>query len=581
MIPSMIVFSMPASAARPNRCPSGPATFARAWLVLACLVFAVGAACAGESPAPDTVPGAGQAGAPAVAAKPGAPRSARSASTLRVFNRPIIGFRVPLFGIPPAERVSVAHARTTALLERGGEGRVTVDKESLGNVVKVDGGLAFIVAEGDADPLSGETLATVTDAAVAALTLAIAETREARDGRLLLGAALWAGGATIVYLALLVILRFISRTVTRRMMRFADSAAGKVKVGGTELLSHRRAIGFTRNLARLGFWAVVLLLTYEWVGFVLGRFPFTRPWGEQLNAFLVTTLVDLLTAIAQAVPELLIVAVIFFLARFATGLLKNFFDGVQSRRIDVSWIDADSARPTRRLANIGIWIFALAMAYPYIPGSGTDAFKGLSVLLGLMVSIGASSIVGQAAAGLILMYTRTYRPGEYVRLGEHEGTVVEMGMFTTRVRTGLGEELSVPNSFALSTVSKNFSRVVKGTGFVLDTTVTIGYDAPWRQVHAMLIEAAGRTPGVLSVPAPHVFQTALSDFYVEYRLVCQAVPGEPRSRAEVLSVLHANVQDVFNEYGVQIMSPHYLGDPASPKVVPKTHWHPAPAKPPG
>jgi small-conductance mechanosensitive channel len=168
-----------------------------------------------------------------------------------------------------------------------------------------------------------------------------------------------------------------------------------------------------------------------------------------------------------------------------------------------------------------------------------------------------------------------------VRLGEHEGTVVEMGMFTTRVRTGLGEELSVPNSFALSTVSKNYSRVVKGTGFVLDTTVTIGYDAPWRQVHAMLIEAAGRTPGVLSVPAPHVFQTALSDFYVEYRIVCQAVPSEPRSRAEVLSLLHANVQDVFNEYGVQIMSPHYLGDPASPKVVPRAKWHDAPAKPPG
>jgi small-conductance mechanosensitive channel len=156
-----------------------------------------------------------------------------------------------------------------------------------------------------------------------------------------------------------------------------------------------------------------------------------------------------------------------------------------------------------------------------------------------------------------------------------------MGMFTTRVRTGLGEELSVPNSFALSTVSKNYSRVVKGTGYVLDTAVTIGYDTPWRQVHAMLVEAAGRTPGVLSVPAPQVFQTALSDFYVEYRLVCQAVPSEPHPRAEVLSVLHANVQDVFNEYGVQIMSPHYLGDPAGAKVVPKDHWHQAPAKPPG
>ena len=233
---------------------------------------------------------------------------------------------------------------------------------------------------------------------------------------------------------------------------------------------------------------------------MLGRFPFTRVWGEQLNAFLLSTIVDLLTAIAQAVPELMIAAVIFVIARVASGMLGMFFDGVQSRRIDVGWLDADSARPTRRLATIGVWMFALAMAYPYIPGSGTEAFKGLSVLLGLMVSIGASGIVGQAASGLILMYTKTFRPGEYVRIGEHEGTIVEMGMFTTRIRTGLGEELTVPNSFALGVVSKNYSRTVKGVGFVLDTTVTIGYDAPWRQVHAMLIEAARRTSGVLSDP---------------------------------------------------------------------------------
>ena len=413
------------------------------------------------------------------------------------------------------------------------------------------------------------------------LKLAIAETREARDGRLLLGAAIWAGGATIVYLLLLLALRFVGRAITRRMLKLADSAAGKFRIGGTELLSRSRAIRFVRQLLRIGFWGIVLLLTYEWVGFVLGRFPFTRPWGEQLNAFLVTTIVDLLEAIAQSVPELLIVVVIFLLARFVNGLLKNFFDGIQSHRIDVNWLDTDSARPTRRLATFGVWVFAVAMAYPYIPGSGTEAFKGVSVLLGLMLSIGASGIVGQAASGLILMYTRTFRPGEYVKIGDHEGTIVEMGMFTTRIRTGLGEELTVPNTFALSMVSKNYSRTVKGVGFVLDTTVTIGYDAPWRQVHAMLVEAAVRTPGVLSVPAPHVFQTALSDFYVEYRLVCQAVPGEPRPRAEVLSVLHANVQDVFNEYGVQIMSPHYLGDPASPKVVPRARWHDAPAGPPG
>jgi len=458
---------------------------------------------------------------------------------------------------------------------------VTVESEGTGNAVKIDGSIAFIVTEGDVDAAYGESVATATAAAVERLTLAMEETREARDARRMVANATWAGGATVAYLLALVALRYISRAVTRRMLKLAEMAAGKVRIGGAELVSRGRALLFARQLLRLGFWAFVLLVTYEWVSFVLRRFPFTRAWGEQLNAFLTSTALGMLEAIAESVPELVVVAVIFVVARMAARVLTRFFDGVQSRRIEVDWLDADSARPTRRLVTIGVWIFALAMAYPYIPGSGTEAFRGVSVLLGLMVSIGASGIVGQAASGLILMYTRTFRPGEYVRIGEHEGTIVEMGVFTTRVRTGLGEELTVPNSYALATVSKNYSRTVKGVGFILDTTVTIGYDAPWRQVEAMLVEAARRTPGVLSSPAPHVFQTALSDFYIEYRLVCQAVPSEPRPRAEILSVLHANVQDVFNENGVQIMSPHYLGDPAEAKVVPKARWHESLQTPPG
>jgi len=185
------------------------------------------------------------------------------------------------------------------------------------------------------------------------------------------------------------------------------------------------------------------------------------------------------------------------------------------------------------------------------------------------------------ASGMVLMYSRTLRVGEYVRVADHEGTVTEMGAFTTRIRTGLGEELTLPNALVLGTVTKNYSRTVQGGGYVLDTVMTIGYDTPWRQVEAMLVEAALRTPGVLAHPAPAVFQTALSDFYPEYRLVCQASPEEPRPRAQVLSALHAHIQDVFNEYGVQIMSPHYLGDPAAAKMVPPTHWYTPPARPPG
>ena len=246
--------------------------------------------------------------------------------------------------------------------------------------------------------------------------------------------------------------------------------------------------------------------------------------------------------------------------------------------MDGGWLTQETLPTTRRLVSIAIWLFALAMAYPYLPGAQTEAFKGLSVLLGLMVSLGASSVVGQGAAGLILTYTRTIRPGEYVRIGEHEGTVTEMGMFTTRIRTGLGEELTLPNSMITGAVTKNYSRSVQGRGYIVDTTVTIGYDTPWRQVEAMLVEAARRTPGILMAPAPQVFQTALSDYYPEYRLVAQARAERPRPRAEVLSHLHQNIQDVFNEHGVQIMSPHYMADPAVEKVVPPENWYAAPAK---
>ncbi len=496
--------------------------------VLVCAVSVSGIAAAADDAAARQESPSDARVAPAETAKIGRSTERRPEGTLVIFNRPIVTFRSSFLGVAPGERAAAAHDRVVGLLERGGAGKVTVESVEPGDAVKIDGSLAFLLTRADADPLRGETFETFVADAVRALDQVIAETHEARSGRLMLEAALWAAGATAIYGFLLWVLRRIGGAVTRRMLRLADATAGQLRIGGTEILQRERTLRVVRRLLQVGYWVIVLLLTYEWIGFVLGRFPYTRPWGEQLNAFLVNAIVDILTSVATAMPDLMVATVIFFAARAVNGMLSSFFDRVQSGRAAVAWIDADSARPTRRLAAFAVWVFALVMAYPYIPGSGSEAFKGLSVLLGLMVSIGASGIIGQAASGLILMYTRTFRPGEYVRVTEHEGTIVEMGMFTTRLRTGLGEELTLPNSLVLGTVTKNYSRAVKGRGFVLDTAVTIGYDAPWRQVHAMLVEAAHRTEGVLADPGPRVFQTALSDFYVEYRLVCQALQTEPR-----------------------------------------------------
>ncbi len=495
-----------------------------------------------------------------------------------VFNRTVVVLRAPFLGVPASERAEAATLRVQDLLQRGGRGRITLQEGAQGTAVMIDGRLVFIVTKDDARGVAGGSARTVAEGAKKVLEQIVAETREARDMRFLLRAALHAAIATAVWLALMWLARAVWRWSARRVMGLAGDYAPKVRVGGGELIPRERAVSIARNAMALVAVATMVLLTWNWLDYVLGLFPYTRPWSEGLTGFFVDTSLGILEAVARSMPSIFVAIVIFVIAWVVDRSQKRFFARVEAGGIAFGRIDSDTAPATRRLATIAIWLFAAAMAYPYIPGSDTDAFKGLSVLLGLMVSVGASGIIGQAVSGLILMYTRTFRTGEYVRIGEREGTLTRLGMFTSTVHTGLGEELTMPNSQILASATTNYSRIVEGPGFMIGAKVSIGYDAPWRQVHAMLIEAAQRTEGILDTPPPEVFQTALDDFYVQYRLVCQASPFGPRDRAAVISALHAAIQDVFNEHGVQIMSPHYLGDPTEAKVVPRARWFVPPAK---
>jgi small-conductance mechanosensitive channel len=523
--------------------------------------------------------------APPATGKPGpvakAPQAGGGEGRLVVFNREIHVFRSTFLGFTPAERAAQAAERIKGLLARPGKHEVKIKPTQIGLAVTIDGVTAFGVQPADANTLAEETPQDAAERAAEALRQVIAETEESRDLRALLKGAALALAATAIFLLLVWIAARLRRAAAVRLMRLADTHAERLKVGGAALLKRDWLIAAARWTAGGLFWVLVILLAHEWLAFSLSRFPYTRPWGEQLTAFLVSLLTGIAGAILRSLPGLAMAAVIFLVARFVTGLLRSLFDRVAGGTIKLRWLDADTVVPTRKIATAVVWLFALAMAYPFLPGADSDAFKGISVLVGLMISLGATSVVGQAASGLILMYTRTLRAGEFVRIGEHEGTVVEAGLFVTHVRTGLGEELTLPNSVVMAAVTKNYSRAVQGTGFVMDATVTIGYDAPWRQVEAMLLEAARRTEGVLAEPRPRVFQLALSDFYVEYRLACYGSPTDAFQRAVALSALHAHVQDVFNENGVQIMSPHYLGDPQAPKVVPKSGWYAPPARPPG
>lgn len=500
---------------------------------------------------------------------------------LVVHNREIFVFRATLTGYTPRERAETARSRIERALEKGAGSTVsTMQIEDMRLVRLGDMGL-FFVAPGDLEPGSEDTVDLAAAHASERLTLVLAETREAHDFTAIVHASVAVAIATLLLIALVWLLLRATRWVAARAYRLAYAGAEHVRVGGYMALSPDGVGALARNGVHLLGWAIGLFLGYLWLAFTLRRFPYTRPWAEALLDFLLNVLKTVATGIIDAVPGLVFVAVIFVLTRWLARSVSAFLRRVESGRVTVGWLDADTASPTRRIVIVLLWLFALAMAYPYLPGADSGAFKGLSVLVGLMISIGASGVVGQAAGGLMITYTHTLRLGEYVRIGDTEGTVCDLGIFATRIRTGMGEEVTLPNAYVVANTIKNYSRALdRAHGFAMSTQVTIGYSTPWRQVHEMLLLAARRTPDVLADPEPFVVQTALSDFYVEYRLVCYAGPEAPKLRALALDALHANIQDVFNEHGVQIMSPHYLTDPAEPHVVPKEKWYEPPAQPP-
>ncbi|WP_085677547.1 mechanosensitive ion channel domain-containing protein [Pseudomonas sp. R9(2017)] len=529
------------------------------WLLLSGWLFA-GVASASE------MPGSATDGVPGVPAE------------LRVANRTIITLQATLLGETPASRVQRAAAVIDEALQGTDELQVRIDPILNSQLVILAGRRAFIVAPQDLGVDGGDTRAAA-ERAVANLQQVIDETRQARSLHFLLTAAGLSLLATLVYLVLIKGANFARLKLRALLPALMRSRAREIKVGQLSLFDMQYVYFFIDRLLRLLYWGVVLLLSYEWLSYVLSRFPYTRPWGESLNLYLFDLFRLVMDGVVNAIPGIAVAVMIFFIARGVSAFSRRLLERL-SRPGTLKWLTAETLQPTTRLTSLAIWLFALVMAYPYLPGAGTDAFKGLSVLLGLMISLGASSVVGQAAAGLILTYSHTLKAGEYVRVGEHEGTVTEVGMFNTTIRTGLGEVLTLPNSMITGSVTKNYSRVGQGSGYVVDTVVTIGYDTPWRQVEAILIEAADRTEGILSTPRPQVFQTGLSDFYPEYRLVARATPEQPKPRAELLSMLHANIQDGFNAYGIQIMSPHYQEDPSKDKWVPREKWYSAPARPP-
>ena len=511
--------------------------------------------------------------APTVALAAQSARMAEQPATLIYANRPVVVFRATVMARPPSTRAAGAVEQLNGLVEQDPQGRVTTRAFDGAVVVGIGDRPVFVVFAADVDPLAGETLAGKSADAAARLAQAFGEAVELRTpGRLLSGIG-FAVVATLLYgLAIWALVRG-DRRLAGAASRATERRLEAMSVG--EIMAQVHAPMIVRRLMGLAAVVAGLLLTYAWLTAVLRRFPYTRPWGESLRGALISAVATAGRSVLDELPNLLTVLAIALFTRFLVRVVTVAFDAVEKGRIALPAVHAETAQPTRRIVVALLWIGALVVSYEYLPGSESEAFKGVSVFVGLVVSLGSTGIMNQVMSGLMVTYSRAVRLGDFVRIGEVEGTVTHLGTLSTKVRTPKNEEITIPNAVVVSHAATNYSRYAETDGVFTPTSVTIGYDAPWRQVQALLLLAAERTPGIRRTPAPAVAQTALCDFYVQYTLlVCLE---QPARRLATLAALNANIQDAFNEYGVQIMSPNYEADPSDRKVVPPSRWYAAPA----
>ena len=483
-------------------------------------------------------------------------------ATLEVANRKILTFRATITGNTPRERVEAARARLDQLPTRGPVESIATHPLQVGNergtAVMVGPRLVFVVAEGDVDLPAGETTEGVAGQAARVLGEALGAEREQRSLRLLLRSVLLSAFATVI--AALVLWLFVR---ARRASHLGIARVGRreaFRLWGVDFGPIVRST--LRALTFLVFWTLVVTVVEVWLTYVLSLFPLTRPWSDALLGSVLGLLGRVGRTIVGGLPDLLTAVVILLVGRGFAGFVSTVVQRVEEGAAVLPGVYPETAGATRRILVGAVWLVTIAAAYPYLPGSGSEAFKALSLVVGLGLSLGSTGIVAQAMSGLVVIYSRALSRGDCVRVGDVEGVVSEVHLLSTRLLTIQGEEVTIPNTVVVNGPVKNFGRASKGQGALVSARASIGYDTPWRKVHALLLDAAKDTAGLRADPAPYVLQRSLDDFYVQYELV--AAVENPVERPYVASALHARIQDGFNAAGVQIMSPHYVFQPRHP-----------------
>ena len=376
--------------------------------------------------------------------------------------------------------------------------------------------------------------------------------------------SLWQLGKRILYFVLVLagqyllfwLTGWLFRKLKVRIQKLKDTRLKPISIQNYELLDTQRQVNLLIFLSNLLRYVIMLLQLLITVPLLFAIFPQTKGLAYQIFSYIWNPIKNILVGIVDYIPNLFAILIICFAVKYLVRLVHYLSREVEAGRLKFGGFYPDWAMPTYHIIRFLLYAFMIAMIYPYLPGAKNGVFQGISVFVGLIISLGSSTVIGNVIAGLVITYMRPFKLGDRIQLNDTTGNVIEKTPLVTRIKTPKNEVVTIPNSFIMSSHTVNYSASAREYGLIIHSEVTIGYDVPWRQVHQLLIEAALNTPGVIDDPRPFVLETSLSDWYPVYQI--NAYIREADKLAQIYSDLHQNIQDRFNEAVVEIMSPHYM-----------------------
>lgn len=467
--------------------------------------------------------------------------------------------KVKIGSFSPEERAKAISQRLEAFAEDSSLSidSLKIEDQSSGTIVL--GGDKMILALVDADVKNqNKNRQELAAEYFIKIKVSVQKYRESRSTKNLLFSGLYAFLATIT---LLIIFKVLSQVLSQTLQSLDASRGARIpslRIQNIELLPATQITGILTRTLKFFRLILFLGLFYLYVLLVLSLFPWTKQVGASLSSYLLKSVSGFFQAFFAYLPSLLVIALVVVLTYYILKFVQFIFTEIGKGTFTLPGFYPEWAKPTNKLVTFLIIAFAAIVAFPYLPGAKSPAFQGVSVFLGLLLSLGSSAAVANVVAGVILIYTRAFEVGDRVKVGDAIGDIVEKTLLVTRIRTIKNVVITIPNAAVLNAQIINYSSAAQDPDtppLILHTTITLGYDLPWRKVHEALINAARATAHILPEPAPFVLQTSLDDFYVSYEI--NAYTNKPKIMAKIYSELHQNIQDKCNEVGIEILSPHY------------------------